>query len=338
MLELIGNVDIRQRLADSLINSALAQSYLFQGPRGVGKGLTASWFAARALCQTPENGEWQAKPCGVCSACKRVLSGNHPDVTILDRIEGKASVGIDDVREGIAKVQACSFEGGWRFWIISEAERLTDEAQSALLKTLEEPPESLIMILCAAGSGALLPTVISRCRLYTFKNVSTNELESFLTSRGYSVEKAQIAARICSGSPGLALNLLNDEDLWYLRSTAIEQIQRAAVGDIWEALQAAVMLESLNTHKDDPKRDLAQVLRVLLSYYRDAFCLKAGAANTLLVNVDYLDSLQTLVAQSEASYLEKAMQAIMEAEENLQRNVNVKLLLQQLCLSLSRPQ
>lgn len=329
-MRLVGNLPLRQRLEEALRAAPPAPAYLFLGPRGVGKGLVARWMASRLLCQGAE------PPCGDCTACRKVASGNHPDLMILDRVEGKGSIGIDDVREGIAEVQLRPYEAGYRFWILSEAERLTDEAQSALLKTLEEPPPHLVLILVAGGENALLPTVTSRCRILRFGPVEPEEIVGLLVERGVSAERAAVAARIAEGAPGGALELAEAQDLWDLRGKVLDLADRLPGADLWESLEAAGALEALKTGSTDPKADLNRVLETLASYLRDALLASVGTDERLLVNVDRLDGIRALAGRSDPRKLDRAVRGILEAGDQARRNVQPKFLLQKLCLDLGR--
>lgn len=329
-MNLVGNHELRARLAQSVNNNSPAPSYLFTGPQGVGKGLTALWFASSLLC-TEAN-----KPCGQCRNCIRVANGNHPDVMQLDSVEGKASLGIEEIRSGIAAVQTCPCESDYRFWILGQAHRLTEEAQSALLKTLEEPPPYLVVILVSSMQKALLSTVVSRCRLYRFDSVPPDELGAFLLAQGYSESQARVAARVCQGSPGQALAWLDDAAASQLRQQTLDIAQSLVQANLWECLEAAAELESLNTHKSDPKRDYRAILDTLQSYFRDALCWAVGTDQSLLVNVDYLDSLVTLSQQLGVEQLAKILEAVDEASYHLERNVQSKLLWQNLCLAINQ--
>ncbi len=329
-MHILGNQALRSRLEEALQAGPPAPAYLFLGPRGVGKGLTATWMASRLLCTGPE------PPCGSCPACRKVESGNHPDVLLTDRIEGKASVGIDDVREGISEVQLRPYEGGYRFWILSEAERLTGEAQSALLKTLEEPPGHLVLILVAGGENALLPTVTSRCRILRFGPVDVEAVAGFLLEQGVPAGRAAVAARISSGSPGLALDLVGAGEIWDLREAALGLAAGLPGSETWQALETAASLEALKTGSSDPKADLTRVLDTLMSWFRDGLCLSVGGDEGLVVNVDHLDTLRALASASSPRSLDRALRAILEAFDHLHRNVQPRFLLQRLCLELSR--
>lgn len=329
-MHLVGNQRLRERLEEALRAGPPAPAYLFLGPRGVGKALLARQVAARLLCRGAE------PPCGACAACHKVDSGNHPDVMILDRVEGKASLGIDDVREGIAAVQLRPYEGGYRFWILPEAERLTDEAQSALLKTLEEPPPHLVLLLVAGGEDALLPTVTSRCRILRFGPVEPEEIEDLLVERGIPRDRASVAARISGGSPGAALDLVGARELWEQREAILEVAGRLPGADMWTCLEAAAELEGLKTGTTDPRADLTRVLDTLSSYYRDGLCLSVGADERLVVHVDRLEALRALAGRSDPGRLGRAVKRILDAGHQARRNVQPKFLLQQLCLELAR--
>ena len=357
-MEIIGNQNILEHLRKIARNGQEAPSYLFSGPKGVGKFLTARWFCAAVLCTNPDIDDF-SPPCGNCSACRRVKSGNHPDISILgnqstrasknspgirtkatkeidenkdDKKAHKMSIGIEEVREGIAQMQTCSFEGGYRFWIIDEAQRLTNEAQNALLKTLEEPPASLILILIVQPGGQLLPTVTSRCRPLNFRPLNLKELSSYLQSQGFDHYKAETAAHISGGSLGLALNFLQNTQLWDRRTQLFELLNKLKGSSLWNALSTASSIEGLCSGAT-AKEQLAELIEMAASFYRDALCLKVGGPQDLLVNVDNLENLSKLAQESTITYLKNALESWQAAGNTyLPRNVNTKLYLQKICL------
>lgn len=350
MKKIIGQDKILDKLARIVRTRQEAPSYLFSGPKGVGKFLTARWFCAAVLCENSRGGF----PCGECSACRRVVSGNHPDIRVLSRnfqpggagegeskeaVSAKAAIGIDEIREGIAAVQTCAYEGGFRFWIIDEAQRMTDEAQSALLKTLEEPPAALILILTAQGSGGgLLPTVVSRCRRFAFSPIPAPELGEFLTQRGCEQRKAQAVARICHGSLGLALSYLEDSALWDRRTAVWEIMNSVRDGNIWDALEAASKIEALcgasSARSAAAVEQMQVVLDIMLSCLRDVLCVKVGGGENLLVNVDCRQLIDSMASSMSAGDLEKHLERLMEAKKQLARAANAKLLWQSVMLGL----
>lgn len=332
-MQIVGHTTILNHLRLLAFEDKLSPSYLFIGPKGVGKSLIARQFAAAVLC---ENKSSQG-PCGSCVNCRRVASGNHPDVSILTNADNKISIGIDEVREGIASVQTCSYEGGYRFWIIDEAQRLTEEAQNALLKTLEEPPDSLIIILVAQSEGHLLPTVVSRCRRFEFRALPGEIVQENLLSHGFDKNKAVTASRISEGSLGMALSLLQDNSLWDCRVAVLEILTSLSseTQSLWGALSSASALEKLCGKSSLKEKDhLVWILSIVASFYRDLLLLKASASTKLLINADYLEILGRIVQKHELSFFEKNLEAVNLAKYHLERNVKTTLLLQNLCLTL----
>ncbi len=323
-MELIGNSRAWEYLRKNISDCS---AYLFAGSDGIGKRAMALRAAALLMCE-------DSSFCGRCRGCLRTMAGNHPDVMFLVNAEGRASIGIDDVRSGIAQVQSRPFEGRHRVWIIGEAERLTDEAQSALLKTLEEPPPYLLMILCAPSENALLPTVVSRCRLIRFQPADTAEIARWLESQGIPCAKAAAAAGISGGAPGLALRLAQDDELWEMRQAVQEAARELLHADLWQALQISSRFEDMFVHKNDPKLDFTRIIDILSSMWRDALCQASGAGNELTANLDCLDTVNDLAGEGSEKIIRK-LEFIENARENLSRSVQPRLWLESMCLGLA---
>lgn len=332
-MQIIGHETILKHLGLLAFEDKLSPSYLFLGPQGVGKYLTARWFAAAVLCSNKS----EQGPCGSCINCRRVQSGNHPDVSFLTNADNKVTIGIDEVREAITEVQTCSYEGGYRFLIVDEAQRLTEEAQNGLLKTLEEPPASLVIILVAQWGGYLLPTVVSRCRPFEFLVLPYQLVQENLLSRGFDKTKALAAARISEGSLGVALNLVQNNALWDCRVAVLEILASlsGSAQSLWGALNYAAELEKLGGSSSLKDKDyLLWLFSIASSFYRDLLLLKAAGVTNGLINEDYLAILNPLASEHKLSYFEKKLEAVSLAKYHLERNVKPLLLLQTLCLTL----
>lgn len=324
---ILGNPQVRESLARCRQADAVYPSYLFLGPEGLGKQLTALWYAAALNCSGAE------PPCGSCPSCRKILAGQHPDVSVLRRQPDKTRLGVGEIREGISQASYRPYEGRYRIWIIDEAERLTEEAQNSLLKTLEEPPGKLMIVLVCANQSALLPTVVSRCRPVQFRPVDHGELVDFLVRQGQSPERADVLARLCEGRVGEALGYHRSPALWELRENAIELSAELAGADLWGAIRTAQALEGLRSGAQDARGDLERVLRAVGSLYRDLMLVGSGCAD-LVVNVHHRSLLEASKVGREAARL--GLERIAEAEEQLSQNVLPRLLLQRLCLRLSK--
>ena len=183
---------------------------LLAGPAGIGKSTLAHDLAAALLC-TPAAGV--DRPCRVCRACRMVAHGNHPDLHVLGPVGPGAQVVIGGadakhrgVRDLVAELSLLPVEGGARVALVEGADRMNDDAQSALLKTLEEPPAGVTIILCADEEDRLLPTVRSRCARIRLGPVPSREIESILAEHDAAdPPTAARLARLASGRPGRAI-------------------------------------------------------------------------------------------------------------------------------------
>ena len=193
----------------SLLSNEIAQpahAYLFVGPNGVGKATVARLFAAALLCA--DSGEHNEQ----CSSCRRVASGNHPDVLAVEA-DGASSLGVDQARSTIGSANMTPVEGTRKIILIAEAGLMTNSAANALLKTIEEPTASTMFVMVTESENDLPATVASRCRTVQFGRVSELGLQAVLEKTGLEAQQAQNAARISGGRPGLALALATQPDV-----------------------------------------------------------------------------------------------------------------------------
>jgi DNA polymerase III subunit delta' len=182
----------------------MSQAFLFTGPPGSGRSNAAIAFAAALEC------EEQPPGCGVCHSCHTVLAGSHADVTVVrtDRL----SIGVDEVRELVRRSALAPVGRRWQILVVEDADRLTDQAATALLKAIEEPTERMVWMLCAPTVEDLLPTIRSRCRLVTLTTPSDEEVADFLVrTSGVEPALAAYCARASQGHIGRARALARDE-------------------------------------------------------------------------------------------------------------------------------
>ncbi len=196
---LIGQKRAQKILKESIKHERVSHAYLFIGAEGTGKRSLALAFAAALNCLSPE------PPCGSCRNCRRVLAGNHPDVTILEP-EGK-SFKIAQIRRLQQLISLKPYEGGWKIFIIDGVETFTEQAANSLLKTLEEPPVHSVLILLA-NTALLLPTITSRCTIVPLQPLSDHLIRQILEEKGYA--EAERIAAISGGSLGKAFQIAAD--------------------------------------------------------------------------------------------------------------------------------
>jgi len=204
------------RQISAMIAAGLPHALLLVGPRSVGKTTLALDIAAAQLCAVEDPAH---RPCRACRSCRLVDAGNHPDVHRMAPDGPGAAIGIDAVRSLISDLSLLSVEGGPRLAIIESAHRMTDDAQNAILKTLEEPPAGVTLVLCADDEDRLLPTIQSRVARVRLGTLAPREIEHLLEARGDAdAPTANRLARLAGGRPGLAVAYAQAPDAVVIRS------------------------------------------------------------------------------------------------------------------------
>ena len=345
--EVVGHRTQVRLISSAVDRESLPPSLLFVGPDGVGKRLVAIALAQAFNCTARVRNassldSFPVDGCGQCSACIRIAKGSHPDVPIVEprvlRVDSERNrdvpPDVDRVREVLREVMYRPFEGRRRVIVFNDADRLTNAAQSALLKMLEEPPDSLQWVLITARPDMLLPTVRSRCPRFTFGQLGTAEvLHALVHVHGYDKSAAQMAAASAGGSLGRAL-LLVSEELVVAQDAAIELLRKVAEAtDTTGRLQAAT--EFVPKHVGGGKyvsaarvmrQKLSEHLRVLGSVLRDMTAVGSGADKKTLANVGLRERLVPLVAKFEPPRCVNAGRIVNEALKATERNVNPKVI------------
>ena len=169
--DVVGQKSIVDHLQNAVTTGKVSHAYILQGERSAGKEFIAKTFATALLCE-----KGGAEPCGECHSCKQAENDNNPDIIRIIH-EKPNTIGVEDIRKLTGDIAVKPYAGKYKVYIVNEAEKMTVQAQNALLKTLEEPPEYAVILLLATNTDALLPTVLSRCVLLTMKSVSDEEVK-----------------------------------------------------------------------------------------------------------------------------------------------------------------
>ena len=235
----------------------MAHATLLSGESGVGKRTMARLLAQGLLC----SGEGD-RPCGVCRDCRRFAARTHPDALFPAPAPKEKTIKIDALREMIDALSRHSLEGGRRVILIENAERMTPQAQNCLLKTLEEAEEDTYFLLTADVEAAILPTVLSRCRVIRVQPWPRERVESALKKRGIAPDRARALSLYCEGSLGRALQMQEDESYWAAR----ELVRRSflSVARVSELPGAAALIRDQKDNAERLLDILEQEIRALL--------------------------------------------------------------------------
>ena len=318
---IIGHHAVVELLRHAVGRGRVPQSLLLAGPPGVGKHAVAVALAQAVNCpiRRKSNGD---DACGKCPVCRRIARGIHSDVVELDRGD-EASIKIRALRERVLEaVGYRPFEAERRVFIIDPADDLTAESQDALLKTLEEPPPSAILILVSAFPDTLRPTILSRCRRLRFGPLSEHDVARVLIER-HRVEpaKAQALAAVSGGSPARALTI-DDKELAADREAALALLQAATRQNVFGRLKAGAALAKHGTRRRD-RESLSVRLAVVESLLRDLIAVSARPH--AVVNRDLESDLRRLQSSFDAGRASRGFQAVVECQAALERNASPKI-------------
>jgi len=310
-------------LKRAIQNNAVAHAYLFSGEQGIGKRLTAYAFAAALNCQTasPEGG------CGVCSSCRKVASGTHPDVHLLS--PDGAEIKIDQVRAAQSELSLKPFEGQKKVLIVDNAEVMNDASQNAFLKTLEEPPGDSLIILISAMPQSFLSTIRSRCQELKFQPLPRPVLAAVLQEkRGLDADDAWFAAAISRGSLGRALDM----------DVQKEKTDREQFLVLWEGL-GGMRNDEILALADGVAKDregFDRILDIGIEWLRDRLVYQETADERLLVFAGGIDRIRS---EQNRFSLPKALRDVdlfILSRGLLERRVSAQLVAENLLLKLGR--
>ena len=325
MWDIVGQSHATKYLKCCIEQGRLAHAYMITGPGHIGKMTLAINLAQAVNCI------YEEVPCGHCTSCIRISSGNNTDVQVLKRIEGAMEIGIDQIRQVSHDSSLKPYEGDYRVFIIDGAEYLSTEASNALLKILEEPPLNVLLILLASQMDILLPTIISRCQAIELHPLSFEVIEEQLKSRwDVGEEQARTLSRFCNGAIGWAISALSDIKIIEERERDMTRIIEICDATINERFAYAAELATLFGRD----RGLTRVLIDLWSgWWRDLLLVKGGAAS-LIVNIDREDALNEMADCYSLVQIKSFIEDIINAIKQLSINANPRLVFEVLMLKL----
>jgi DNA polymerase-3 subunit delta' len=330
-------------LQGAIARGTVGHAYLFAGPGHSGRGTLARLFAQTLNCETPRaGGGAPVAPCGLCRACRKIGRGTHPDVRAVSlatqatessagkRESKNTSLNIETVRALASDLSLRPLEGRWRVAIVEDAETMQEPAANAFLKTLEEPPSFAVIILIVPESGAVLPTIRSRCQAVEVRPVPRAALATALAGQhGATVGGAQTLAALARGRAGWAIEAAGRADFFAERRVAFEAMLGLLHGP---ALAFFPLVDRLTERFRKGRRDEVYAeLDSWLGLWRDLLLIRSGCAEFVL-NIDYLDQLRPLAARFDLPWLRGATSATSDALRQLDANVAPRLALEAMVL------
>ena len=327
-----GHDNAIKNLLSALNQNRFAHAYLITGAQNIGKTTLAVDMAASFNCGSIN------RPCGQCLSCKRILKGTHLDTRIIsldnqfdDNKQNLNSIGISQIKALQREAALTPFEGKKRVYIIIDADKLSEEANNSLLKTLEEPPPTVIILLTTSKPGNIMETVQSRCQLIELKKVPISIISNKIRKQfDISKNKADQISNLVDGRPGLAIKMSDDQEAITKLNDKLAAIGNIIKGNINQKLQHAKQLSSItNSNRDEGRRELL----IWSNWWRDVMYVKEGL-NELVKNKDGIEVISDFAAKLTNVEILDSINTIRDTQELIDKNVNPRLALETMMINL----
>ena len=307
--EILGQESVKAYLNKSLQRRHFSHAYIISGEKGMGKRMLASAFAQALLCDVGG-----VHPCGRCHSCIQFDTGNHPDVAWVTH--EKASIGVDEIRSQLVEPMLIKpYHSKYKVYIVDDAELLTVQAQNALLKTIEEPPEYGVILLLSANPDSFLQTIRSRCTLLKMTPLPDEVIRQYLVGKGVTADQAESCAAFARGNLGKAIALSESESFAQMRERLIGMLAKV------RRMELSEMMEFIKQLKEDGFDD-AQTLDFCELWYRDILYQKSTGKSDRLIFCAERNVIESLAAEESYGKLQQVLEAIDQAKTRLAANVN----------------
>ncbi len=321
--EIYGQPRIVDHFKNAISTGKISHAYMINGERSSGKEFIAKVFAQALQCEAEG-----VDPCNECHSCRQANSGNQPDI-IRVMHEKPATIGVEDIRTGINdNILIKPYASKWKIYIINEAEKMTVQAQNALLKTLEEPPAYAVIMLLTSNLEAMLPTIVSRCVVLNMKPVPDDLIKSYLMRELQIPDyKADVCTAFAQGNLGKAKALAASEEFDNIKTEAVSLLRYIREMEITDIVSA------INKIKDY-KIDINDYLDILSVWYRDVLLFKATNDANHLIFKDEIQYIKNVANQSAYEGIEVILEALEKAKARLRANVSFELTMELLLLTI----
>ena len=321
--DVLGHEQTITHLKHAIQFHKVSHAYIINGEKGSGKKLLAGIFAQTLQCK-----KGGLEPCMECQSCKQSVSQNQPDIIRITH-EKPGTISVEDIRQQLnGDILIKPYSSLYKIYIIDEAEKLTIQAQNALLKMIEEPPIYAVILLLTTNVGMLLPTIQSRCVTLHLKPVSSALIEKYLME---DLEIPDYYANICTafaqGNVGKAKRLALSEDFKEMLSHALHLVKYISEMEVPELIED---LKRINTYK----MEINDYLDLLIVWYRDVLLFKATRDADSMVFSEELISIREKARHSSYEGLERIIKALEKTKIRLNANVNFDMALELLLLTM----
>lgn len=319
----VGHRDIIKYIHNAVSENRVSHAYILNGERGSGKKMLANLFAMTLLCE-----KGGSDPCSMCHSCIQAESGNHPDIIRVTH-EKPNTISVDDIREQVNHtIDIKPYQGPYKIYIIPEADRMTVQAQNALLKTIEEPPQYAVIFLLTENAELLLPTINSRCVMLKLRYIKDTLIKKYLMQKLELPDyKADVCTAFAQGNVGRAIMLANSEHFNEIREEALQLLKYIHDMELGEVVDAI-------NHITVYKLEISDYLDIIMIWYRDVLLYKATKDISRVVFKDQIQYITEQARRSSYEGIELIIESLEKAKSRLKANVNFELVMELLFLTI----
>ena len=323
--DVVGHKNIIKYIESAVSADAVSHAYILNGERGSGKKMLANLFAMSLQCQ---NRQEDGDACGKCQSCKQAVSGNHPDIIRVTH-EKPNTISVDDIREQVNNdIVIKPYSSKYKIYIIPEADLMTVQAQNALLKTIEEPPEYAVIMLLTENAETLLPTIRSRCVMMKLRNIKDQLVKKYLMEQMEIPDyKADVCVAFAQGNMGKAIMLATSDHFNEIKEEAVHLLKNIDEMDVSELMEA---VKKCMTYK----LEINDYLDIIAIWYRDVLIYKATKSVDRVVFSDQLRYIRERASKNSYEGIENILDGIEKAKSRIKANVNFELTMELLLLTI----
>lgn len=321
--DIIGQEQIKEHLQNAIHTNKISHAYIINGEKSSGKEFIAKVFSMALQCE--KDGD---NPCQECHSCKQALSGNHPDIIRVIH-EKPGTISVEDIRAQVNNdVVIKPYSSPYKIYLINEAEKMTVQAQNAILKTLEEPPEYVVILLLTTNVDVLLPTILSRCVVLNMKPVADELIKKYLMEQMQVPDyKAEVCVAFARGNVGKARLLAASEDFENVKAEAISLLKYIQDMELHEIVAA---IKKINEYK----LEVGDYLDIIAIWYRDVLLFKATRDVNHMIFREEITTIRKVAQRSSYEGIEEIIEALAKAKRRLDANVSFELTMELLLLTI----
>ncbi|MDE6433304.1 MAG: AAA family ATPase [Lachnospiraceae bacterium] len=321
--DIIGHEDIVKHFKSSIELGKVSHAYILNGEKGVGKRTLAAVVAKSLQC---EGGE--PDPCNVCKSCLQADSGNQPDI-IWIRHEKPNVITVDEVRTQIINdIDLKPYSSKYKIYIVPDAQLLNPQAQSALLKTIEEPPEYAIIMLLTNNMDKFLPTILSRCIVLNFKPVEPLDMIEYLTTQvGVDQEIARFCTDFAQGNLGKAVRLAISPEYEEIKEDTVRLLRQMDSMEIDEIITAVKQMGKY-------KLNVTDYIDIMTMWFRDILMVKISNSPNKLIFKNEYSVMRKQASRISYEGVEEILQAMDKLKIRLEANVNFDIAMELMLLTI----